>query len=145
MPDPNLPPLLMEKAALNALKIDMATQGMAGPTMPSGEISFGWEGIKQRLEVILGLPHGNESDDQKAKGIRRDLEVLMMLDAGRTVGWDGMAEPGAVSFFERVVGARPQNAGNGTPRSSRDPRVVLNWYAYSISFANIGTSNYFVV
>jgi hypothetical protein len=129
MPDPNLPPLLMEKDALNTLKIDMATQGMAGPTMPSGEISFGWEGIRQRLEVILGLSHGNGSDDQKTKGIRRDLEVLMMLDAGKTVGWDGIAEPGAVSFFERVVGGHLQTAGNGTSGSSRNPRVVLNWYA----------------
>jgi hypothetical protein len=143
MPDPNLPPLLMERDALNALKIDMATQGMAGPTMPSGEISFGWEGIKQRLEVILGLPHSNESDDQKAKGIRRDLEVLMMLDAGKTVGWDGMTEAGAVSFFERVVDGRLENGENGIPGPSRNPRVVLNWYAWSIHFipfANTGPS-----
>jgi len=133
----------MERDALHALKVDMATQGMAGPTMPSGDISFGWEGIKQRLEVILGLPHSDESDDKKAKGIRRDLEVLMMLDAGKTVGWDGMAEPGAVSFFERVVDGRLQNTENGTPRSSRNPRVVLNWYACSICsipFANTGPS-----
>jgi hypothetical protein len=127
MPDPNLPPLIMEEGVLNTLKMDMVTQGMAGPTTPSGEILFGREGIKHRLEAILGLPHDGVSDDPKAKRVRKDMEILMTLDAGKTVGWDGVAEPGAVFFFERVVGDRSMTVATGMPGPARNPRVVLHW------------------
>lgn len=52
----------------------------------------------------------------------RDVDVLMSIDAGADVGFDG--EPpsrlGAVAYFESVV------------RGGRDPKVVANWIIHEL-------------
>ena len=128
MPDPNLPVLAIEEDTLNTLKTDMVLQGMAGPPMPSGEIWFGWSGIKQRLKNTLGVPIEVTLKDKKWDEMERDIDTLMMVDAGRTVGWDGIAEPGAVAFFEQAVGNNGSSDASTQSIQSRSPRVVLNWY-----------------
>lgn len=44
----------------------------------------------------------------------RDTEVLMAVDSGREVGYDGILGQGAVAFFDAVS-------------YGRDPKVVVNW------------------
>ena len=46
---------------------------------------------------------------------QRDTEVLMAIDSGREVGYDGALGYGAVAYFETVA-------------QGRDPKVVVNWY-----------------
>lgn len=45
----------------------------------------------------------------------RDADVLMSIDAGREVGFDGEIGNGVVSYFDALV-------------RGRDPKVVVNWY-----------------
>lgn len=45
----------------------------------------------------------------------RQAEVLMSVDSGVNIGYDGeVAPPGAVPYFEEVA-------------RGRDPKVVVNW------------------
>lgn len=45
----------------------------------------------------------------------RDAEVLMSIDSGREVGFDGeMGHGGAVAYFDSLS-------------EGRDPKVVVNW------------------
>ena len=46
---------------------------------------------------------------------RRDVEVLMDVDSGREVGFDGELGRGAVAYFDEVS-------------RGRDPKTVVNWY-----------------
>jgi aspartyl-tRNA(Asn)/glutamyl-tRNA(Gln) amidotransferase subunit B len=46
----------------------------------------------------------------------RDAEVLMTIDSGREVGYDGVMGHGAVAYFDAVA-------------KGRDPKVVVNWYS----------------
>ena len=55
-----------------------------------------------------------------AQGLsERDADVLMAIDMGREVGFDGELGQGAVSFFDNVS-------------ANRDPKVVVNWYVESV-------------
>jgi aspartyl-tRNA(Asn)/glutamyl-tRNA(Gln) amidotransferase subunit B len=42
------------------------------------------------------------------------IDVLMSVDAGREVGFDGQLGAGAVAYFDTVA-------------ATREPRVVANW------------------
>ena len=44
----------------------------------------------------------------------RDADVLMTVDAGREVGFDGEPGKGAVAYFNSLV-------------RGRDPKIVINW------------------
>ena len=44
----------------------------------------------------------------------RDIDVLMSVDAGREVRFDGELGSGAVAYFDAVA-------------SGRDPKAVVNW------------------
>ena len=93
MPDPNIPPIMINRALLAGIK----------DSMP--ELSHQ---SRRRLVEEYGLKS-------------HDVDVLLGIDTGRTVGWDGALENGGVWFFEAVVdssGAR------------RDPKVVLNWFVF---------------
>lgn len=46
----------------------------------------------------------------------RDTDVLMDVDSGREVGFDGELGRGAVAYFDRVA-------------HGRDPKMVVNWCA----------------
>ena len=51
-----------------------------------------------------------------AQGLsQRDVEVLMDVDSGREVGFDGELGRGAVAYFDEVS-------------RGRDPKAVVNWY-----------------
>jgi aspartyl-tRNA(Asn)/glutamyl-tRNA(Gln) amidotransferase subunit B len=94
MPDPNLPPIMIDQALLAEIK----------DSMP--ELSHE---SRRRLAEEYGLK-------------LHDTDILLGIDTGRIVGWDGALEDGGVQFFEAVVdphGAR------------RDPNVVLNWFVVS--------------
>ena len=46
---------------------------------------------------------------------KRDAEVLMSVDSGREVGFDGeLGKGGAVAYFDSLS-------------KGRDPKVVVNW------------------
>jgi aspartyl-tRNA(Asn)/glutamyl-tRNA(Gln) amidotransferase subunit B len=47
----------------------------------------------------------------------RDTDVLMTVDAGRDIKFDGEPGNGAVSYFEELCAT-----GKG-----RDPKAVVNW------------------
>lgn len=128
MPDPNLPLLLIENDTLNELKTDMSSRGMAGPKMVSGEVYFGWDGVKERLRHTLGILSDQIPGNKGHGDIDRDIDVLMTVDSGKTVGWDGATEPGAVVFFEQAVGYRGSSHAAVKLDRPRNPRVVLNWY-----------------
>jgi aspartyl-tRNA(Asn)/glutamyl-tRNA(Gln) amidotransferase subunit B len=85
MPDPNIPPLLLDQSYIETIRAAM-------PELPAA--------TRARL-VELGLSP-------------RDVEVLVSVDAGREVGFDGEVGSGAVAYFNAVV-------------AQRDPKVVVNW------------------
>lgn len=47
---------------------------------------------------------------------QRDADVLMSVDSGRDVRYDGELARGAVGYFDAVA-------------RGRDPKVVVNWWA----------------
>jgi len=90
MPDPNLPPLLLDEAYVTHIRTNM-------PELP--------DATRARLQDI-GLS-------------RRDTDVLMDVDSGREVGFDGELGQGAVAYFDQVsVG--------------RDPKAVVNWITHEL-------------
>ena len=46
--------------------------------------------------------------------LRRDADVLMDVDSGREVGFDGQLGQGPVAYFDQVS-------------QGRDPKTVVNW------------------
>ena len=46
----------------------------------------------------------------------QDVDVLMAVDSGNEIGFDGQRSAGAVTYFEALT--------NG-----RNPKTVVNWYA----------------
>ena len=49
---------------------------------------------------------------------RRDADVLMDVDSGREVGFDGQLGPGPVAYYDKVS-------------HGRDPKVVVNWCVHN--------------
>lgn len=124
MPDPNLPILKTNASIIAKVKAEMADLGLASSSGNTENEEFGWEGVRQRLEKLLGIT--NETDTKTVAALRKDLEILMLLDAGKTVGWDGTIASGAVAFFEEVTGSN-SNEASGKRLTPRDPKTVLNW------------------
>lgn len=53
----------------------------------------------------------------QAQGLsQRDVDVLMAVDSGREVGFDGALGQGAIAYFDALS-------------MNRDPKTVVNWYA----------------
>ncbi|EPQ58946.1 Glutamyl-tRNA Gln amidotransferase B subunit [Gloeophyllum trabeum ATCC 11539] len=75
MPDPNLPPLLLEQAYIDRIRSTM-------PELP--------DATRARL-ICQGLTS-------------RDADVLMSVDAGREVGFDGQLGEGAVALTHDLLG-----------------------------------------
>lgn len=123
MPDPNLPILATSPSTIAKVSAEMKKLGMVGSSSATKGMKYGWEGIRQRLESLLGIA---ENSDKGTEALRKDLEILMLLDAGNTVGWDGAVVPGAVKFFEAVTDPNSSDA-SGAESNTRDPRIVLNW------------------
>ena len=66
-----------------------------------------WE-ARKRLKEVYGLSE-------------RDVDVLLNVDAGREVRFDGEPGDSAVSFFDKLC--TTQRAAGGR----RNPKVVVNW------------------
>ncbi|KAG8707868.1 hypothetical protein FRC08_000246 [Ceratobasidium sp. 394] len=94
MPDPNLPPLIVERDYIEQIRSTM-------PTLPA-----------ETRNRIISTYHLSP----------RDADVLMHIDTGADIGFDG--EPpsrlGAVAYFESVA------------RGGRDPKVVANWIIHEL-------------
>lgn len=61
------------------------------------------------------LPHVTKAR-LLAKGLsERDVDVLMAIDMGKEVGYDGELGQGAVAYFDTIS-------------QNRDPKVVVNWH-----------------
>ena len=91
MPDPNLPPIIIGPGLLAGIKEDMPE-------------------LSHESRKRLAKEYGLKTDD---------VDILLGIASGRTVGWDGALEGGAVEYYEAVVDS------NG---ARRDPKVVLNWF-----------------
>lgn len=73
MPDPNLPPLLLEHSFVDGIRAKM-------PELP--------DEVRSRLQ---------------AQGLsQRDVDVLMAVDSGREVGLDGALGQGAIAYFDAL-------------------------------------------
>ncbi|KAI0375939.1 Glutamyl-tRNA-Gln amidotransferase B subunit [Pilatotrama ljubarskyi] len=90
MPDPNIPPLLIDQHYIDAIRRRM-------PELP--------DATRTRL-LDQGLS-------------QRDVEVLMDVDSGREVGYDGELGRGAVAYFDQVS-------------QGRDPKAVVNWITHEL-------------
>ncbi|EPS98747.1 Glutamyl-tRNA amidotransferase B subunit [Fomitopsis schrenkii] len=91
MPDPNLPPLLIDELYVSRIREKM-------PELP--------DATRARL-LALGLS-------------RRDADVLMDVDSGREVKFDGALAPGPVAYFDQIS------------QGGRDPKVVVNWITHEL-------------
>jgi len=90
MPDPNLPPLVLDQSYVDRIRFTM-------PELPA----------KTRARLM-------------SQGLTaRDADVLMSVDAGREVGFDGQVGEGAVAYFDTVA-------------TGRDPKVVVNWITHDL-------------
>ncbi|TCD67512.1 hypothetical protein EIP91_012317 [Steccherinum ochraceum] len=90
MPDPNLPPLLIDQAYVSRIREQM-------PELPNE--------TRTRL-MKMGLS-------------ARDADVLMAVDTGREVGYDGELGQGAVAYFDQVA-------------QERDAKAVVNWITHEL-------------
>ncbi|KAF9236240.1 GatB/GatE catalytic domain-containing protein [Melanogaster broomeanus] len=90
MPDPNLPPLLLSPEYIERVRESM-------PELP--------EATRTRL-MNMGLTV-------------QEAEVLMAVDAGREVGFDGELGKGAVAYFDRLA-------------QGRDARTAVNWMTHEL-------------
>jgi len=53
----------------------------------------------------------------------RDVDVLLNVDRGYEVQYDGQPPKTAVAYFEQLCAGSGVNAFG-----KRDPRVIVNWY-----------------
>jgi len=65
------------------------------------------DATRTRLRTDYGLSAG-------------DVDVLMSIDSGRDVKFDGEPSRGAVAYFDELCAGR----------KLRDPKVVVNWYCF---------------
>ncbi|KAH7887387.1 GatB/GatE catalytic domain-containing protein [Phlebopus sp. FC_14] len=90
MPDPNLPPLFLPPEYVERIRQSM-------PELP--------DATRTRL-LSMGLTE-------------QDVEVLMAVDAGREVGFDGEIGRGAVGYFTTLA-------------QGRDSKVTVNWMIHEL-------------
>ncbi|KAG6900421.1 hypothetical protein C0993_010809 [Termitomyces sp. T159_Od127] len=102
MPDPNLGELVLSKERIQAIRDAL-------PELP-------WETYR-RLKVDYGLSE-------------RDVEVLMRVDNGGEVQYDGensSSISSAVAYFDRLC------AGHGSKEGTRrNPKAVVNWMTHEL-------------
>ncbi|KDR84118.1 hypothetical protein GALMADRAFT_111334 [Galerina marginata CBS 339.88] len=101
MPDPNLGVLVLSQSRLDEIRTKL-------PPLP-------WEIRSRLLEKYPSL-----------QGKPQSLEVLLNVDNGREVAFDGEDSGGAVDYFERLC---QTTSGEGT---KRDPVVLLNWLTHEL-------------
>jgi len=91
MPDPNLPPLVLTSELISSVHEDM-------PALP--------DEIRERL-VVHGLT-------------QREIDVLMAVDSGHEVGFDGRQGYSAVTYFEALL------------TNGRKSKTVINWIIHEL-------------
>ncbi|KAI9447932.1 Glutamyl-tRNA amidotransferase B subunit [Lactarius indigo] len=91
MPDPNLPPLLLTSELISSVHEEM-------PALP--------DEIRKRL-VLHGLT-------------QNEIDVLMAVDSGHEVGFDGRQGRGAVTYFEALL------------TNDRNSKTVINWIIHEL-------------
>ncbi|KAF8165712.1 Glutamyl-tRNA amidotransferase subunit B, mitochondrial [Crassisporium funariophilum] len=96
MPDPNLGVLVLSQARIDEIRSKL-------PPLP-------WETRSRLLERYPELESKENS-----------LDVLLKIDNGQEVGYDGECGTGAVDYFDRLC------QENGRP-----PAVVLNWLTHDL-------------
>lgn len=102
MPDPNLPPLLLT---------EVCTSNPGGhPTDPYDPQTY----IDSIRQTMPELPAATRERLLLQGLTPRDIDVLMSVDAGREVRFDGELGSGAVAYFDAVA-------------FGRDPKAVVNW------------------
>ncbi|TFL05988.1 Glutamyl-tRNA amidotransferase B subunit [Pterulicium gracile] len=93
MPDPNIPPLQISQDHINCVRATL-------PALP--------DQVREKLLVHYGLP-------------RRDVDVLMSIDNGKDVMFDGEEnKKGAFAYFEELCAP------------GRSPKVVSNWMIHEL-------------
>ncbi|KAH9965828.1 Glutamyl-tRNA-Gln amidotransferase B subunit [Russula dissimulans] len=90
MPDPNLPPLFLTTEYIASVRNEM-------PALPNE--------IRERLAL-----HGLS---------QQDIDVLIAVDSGNEVGFDGQLNHGAVTYFEALT-------------KDRNPKMVVNWIIHEL-------------
>ncbi|KAJ3500203.1 hypothetical protein NLJ89_g9899 [Agrocybe chaxingu] len=103
MPDPNLGVLVLSQSRIEEIQKSL-------PSLP-------WETRSRLLGEYPGL---------RAK--EQSLDVLLNVDNGRDVGFDGEDSGGAIWYFERLC----QEAKADGRTLKRDPVVVLNWLTHEL-------------
>jgi len=73
------------------------------------------EYIEAIRKTMPELPHVTRVRLLKLGLSERDADVLMAVDSGREVGFDGELGKGAVAYFDALA-------------QQRDPKVVVNWF-----------------
>jgi aspartyl-tRNA(Asn)/glutamyl-tRNA(Gln) amidotransferase subunit B len=115
MPDPNLPPLLINQV-MTLFCIGSSVNHKVVSFRLSCMLDILQEYITRIRQSMPELP-GSMRQRLYNRGLSaRDAEVLMSVDSGREVGFDG--EPGsggAVAYFDSLS-------------IGRDAKVVVNWW-----------------
>lgn len=78
-------------------------------------------------KVVQTLPELPKHTRQRLLAIglsERDVDVLMTIDAGKEIGYDGELSQGAVAYFDLVS-------------KGRNPKTVMNWCVSHPSCATI--------
>ncbi|KAL4081424.1 GatB/GatE catalytic domain-containing protein [Scleroderma yunnanense] len=109
MPDPNLPPLLLSQVIV----------GGVSDIVPTPMLIILKEYIDQVRNSMPELPEAIRARLLSMGLSERDADVLMTVDAGRDVGFDGELGNGAVTYFNSLV-------------QGRDPKVVVNWMTHEL-------------
>ncbi|KAF8638583.1 hypothetical protein AX17_002125 [Amanita inopinata Kibby_2008] len=112
------------------------------PDPNPGVLVLSQDRISQIRHHLPELPNSTRTRLQQQYGLSdRDIEVLLSIDSGRIVPFDGKnpkdidtSEIGAVTYFDRVcAGASSLEYSGKSPLSEvletkkRDPKIVVNW------------------
>ena len=103
MPDPNIPPLLIDSVSPPSACVPSRRLTRCVQTYV--------DAIRQRMPE---LPDATQARLLSQGLSQRDVDVLMDVDSGREVGFDGELGRGAVAYFDEVS-------------RGRDPKAVVNW------------------
>jgi len=100
MPDPNLGVLVLSEERVRTVRDSL-------PELP--------QDTRERLRSVYSLSE-------------RDVEVLLNIDSGREIRYDGeTGDTGAIAYFYQLCAGQ---SGEGNMR--RDPKVVVNWITHEL-------------
>jgi aspartyl-tRNA(Asn)/glutamyl-tRNA(Gln) amidotransferase subunit B len=123
MPDPNLGALVISQVGnltvLLTLEFDLFSKARI-------------QEIRQNLPPLPQETRSRLLDKfPELKAKEQSLDVLLNVDNGREVAFDGESSGGAVNYFEQLCLGENDK---GQIETRRNPGVVLKWYIFVISF-----------